>query len=771
MTSPHSTRILHVDDEPAVADLVASYLELECSEFDVISETDPEDALDRVGTETFHCIVSDYNMPKMDGLALLDAVREENAELPFILFTGEGSEEVAVEAIARGVTDYLQKQGASEQYGLLANRISNAVAQYRAANEAENLDRIRRVLRDTNQALIRATSREDLEQSVCEIISAAEPYLFAWVGEHNIEKAIVEPRVAAGVEDGYLDEITITTDEEPTAQGPTGRAIRTHEIQVMQNIPQDPAYEPWRQEALHRGYQSSAAVPLAHNDTLYGILNVYADRTFAFDEQERELLQELSDDIAYALYTVEIQATQRRYERIIENLPVGVYCTTDDTDGRIVDANPALAHIFGAESVEELFEYPVRDFYRFPEDRTRLRHELDENGVIHDREYPMLTLSGEEIWVSITAIMRQQGADSFIEGFLQEITDRKRHERELARNKARYQTVCEQTPDMILIHDADGRITEVNQQTCEKLSYTRDELLGLDIWNIDATADPDRSRQFWEDLPTNETPLFDGIFRRKDGDTFPVEVHLRRMKGGDTEFLAIVRDVSSRKERERQLEEQASQLKRQNQRLGDFADILSHDIPNHLNIASGYLELVEQETETEHLARIDTALERIQALIDDMQTVVRTGEPVDETDWIQLSSIADPCWGSCCLEADPASLEITTDGYIRADKGRLKQLFENLFWNACDHAGTDVSVRAGLFENGFYVADDGPGIPTEERDDVLAPGYSTGDDHHSGLGLTIVREIVEAHGWDIQVIESNAGGVRFEVTNADIRKS
>ena len=125
-------RVLHVDDEPSFLDLVATYLKRIDERFHVRSETDVEIALDVLEAEPIDCVVSDYEMPGTDGLAFLDLVRERDPEMPFVLFTGRGSEEIASEAISAGVTDYIQKQPGTDQYTVLANRVRNAVDQHRS---------------------------------------------------------------------------------------------------------------------------------------------------------------------------------------------------------------------------------------------------------------------------------------------------------------------------------------------------------------------------------------------------------------------------------------------------------------------------------------------------------------------------------------------------------------------------------------------------------------------------------------------------------------
>ena len=131
-----STHVLHVDDNPMFGDLVETYLEKISEEITVHTETDPRTAVDYLQAESVDCIVSDYQMPEMDGISFLQIVRKEYPNLPFILFTGTGSEKIASEAIKEGVTDYIQKDG-TEQYELLTNRIQNAVSKERSEHRAK----------------------------------------------------------------------------------------------------------------------------------------------------------------------------------------------------------------------------------------------------------------------------------------------------------------------------------------------------------------------------------------------------------------------------------------------------------------------------------------------------------------------------------------------------------------------------------------------------------------------------------------------------------
>jgi PAS domain S-box-containing protein len=207
--------------------------------------------------------------------------------------------------------------------------------------------------------------------------------------------------------------------------------------------------------------------------------------------------------------------------------------------------------------------------------------------------------------------------------------------------------------------------------------------------------------------------------------------------------------------------EAESTIRRERDRLEEFASILSHDLRNPLNVAQGRLELIEMTGELEHVDAIDRALNRMNRLIEDMLTLAREGDAVGETQPVALRTVANQAWNNVATEA--ASLEIEASVEFDADHSRLIQVFENLYRNAIEHGGDGVTIRVGTLDGGFYVEDTGPGIPANERDDIFESGYTTNQDG-TGFGLAIVKRIVEAHGWEIEVTTGRDGGARFEIS-------
>lgn len=130
--------VLHVDDEPGFADVTAEFVERADEQLTVEATTSPGKLLDAIHETDYECIVSDYDLPMQDGIALLEAVRGEFPKLPFILFTRHERADVLSEALSAGVTDYLQKRGDTEQYELLAHKIRDAVWRYRVESALES---------------------------------------------------------------------------------------------------------------------------------------------------------------------------------------------------------------------------------------------------------------------------------------------------------------------------------------------------------------------------------------------------------------------------------------------------------------------------------------------------------------------------------------------------------------------------------------------------------------------------------------------------------
>jgi len=506
----------------------------------------------------------------------------------------------------------------------------------------------------------------------------------------------------------------------------------------------------------------------------------------------------------------EFERVQARFNALTENTTLAV--VTIDDDSTIQYANDAVEDVFGYESSElegdSLLTIMPDRFHKAH--KTAVNRYLEEGTPQLDWEWielPGRHKDGHEVPLGISFGEATVGDEHRFTAVIRDISERKRREQERETTLELFRDLYAVTTDTDLVfnekvdlllelgcarldipygflsrietdgdHDENGtqRIVRAHgdhellqpgescpleQAYCRKMLDT-DGLLAISD-AVDEGWEGDPAYQQFDlgsyiggkvvvDGDLYGTLCFAGSTSRDDPFTDLERMTVRLMS----------RWVSYELERQRM----TAQLERQNDRLQEFASILAHDLRNPLNVAHGRLELVQDEHESEHLDAVADALDRMNTLIDDVLALAREGETVTDFEPVNLAATIEECWQT--VETVEATLDVETERTIYADQSRLQQLLENLVRNAVEHGGENVTITVGDLDNGFYFADDGPGISPDERDDVFASGYTTSTDG-TGFGLAIVREIAEAHDWEITVDESEDGGARFEIIGVD----
>ncbi|WP_436935713.1 PAS domain S-box protein [Halovenus marina] len=470
-----------------------------------------------------------------------------------------------------------------------------------------------------------------------------------------------------------------------------------------------------------------------------------------------------TDEGGVAFYFQEIterQRQQRRFEAVFNN----TYQSTGflDPDGTVLEVNDA-ALSFGGLDREEVVGQPFweTDWFQSSEARETARAGIEQarQGEMFRDEVQVQGADREAVIdFSVRPVTNEQGEVTSLIPEGRDITARKARERDLAASEARYRALAEHFPNgAVFLFDEDLRYQIVSGTGFDPIDISPEDLIGNTIYEIDQY-----SRETIEMLePVMEATLAGNEETTElsyEGRTYRLRsVPIRDDEGEVISGLYITQDITEQRERE-------AEIKRQNERLEQFASVVSHDLRNPLNMVEGRLQLAKQECESEELTKAETALDRCQTLVDDLLTLAREGQSVAETETFSVSEVLKRSWA--VVATNEATLHVDTDQRIVADRSRVRQLLENLVRNAVDHGGDSVTVTVGALEDGFYVADDGPGIPEEIRDEVFESSYSTVPDN-TGFGLAIVKEIVDAHGWDITVETSDAGGARFEITGVD----
>jgi len=714
--------VLHVDDDADFAALTATFLEREDDRFVVDTATSVDAGQDRLAGGGVDCVVSDYDTGRANGIDFLTTVRERHGDLPFVLFTGKGSEEVASDAISAGVTDYLQKGRGTERYEILAHRISNAVESHRSQAESESQrQRLEGILKTVPGCIVQV----DTDGQFVFANQRAKEVL-------GLERSAVTDRAYNDTEWRIRD---VDGEPIPDSELPFAK-VRETEAPLYG----DRHTIEWA-DGTQKVLRINGAPLFGENGSLDGVVFSLTDITA--ERERRRTLEE----------------TKRRLDLAMEATDTGVWEWHPETGAVVWDET--LQRVMGLDPGEFGGSYEAFADRVHPDDLPAVERAVEralETGDAYRSEFRMFHADGSVVWVEA----RGQVVDGRLIGIHHDITERKRRERELERTKGRLDSIHENTTTPMFLKDEGGAYLFVNRRYEELFDLTEAQVVG----RTDAELHPStmaaevraNDRQVvdtGEPLTTEERIIVDGeerVFL-----TSKVPVHDGSGDGEPNAVFGVAKDITER-------EAYRSKLERQNGLLEQFAAVVSHDLRSPLTVAQGRLDLASAECDSPHLDDATDALARCQELIDDLLTLARTGERTTAVESVSLTDAVESCWRT--VETGAATLDIATTRTIRADRSRLEQLLQNLVGNAVEHGGSDVTITVGDVDDGFYVADDGPGLPADAYERVFDAGYST-DAGATGFGLGIVTQVAADHGWTVDVTRSEAGGARFEIRGVE----
>jgi len=445
--------------------------------------------------------------------------------------------------------------------------------------------------------------------------------------------------------------------------------------------------------------------------------------------------------------------------------------TIIDSDGTITYVSPAVRRTLGYEPEELVGEVGYE--YQHPDDRQAVADAIEtiltESGDRQVIETRFRRADGTWCWIEAT--LQDRVADPDIEGILvnsREISQRKQQEARYHELAKEYKTLLQTVEDAIFfitVEPADAgdvfRFEHLSKSYEEQTGITTEQARGRTPTDI-----------FGDELGAKLRANYRRCVEARESITYqeevPVETGARFWQtnlapvvndGEVTEIVGITRNVTERVKQERR-------LRRQKDRLDEFASVVSHDLRNPLTVAQGRTEHLSEKYDDEHFDAVVRSLDRMEEIISDTLTLARQGEVVAEPEPLDLNTLIGNCWKN--VATDEATIEIEDAVTVSGDKSRLQHLCENLVRNAVEHGGTDVTVRVGqINQHGIYVEDDGPGIPEDSREAVFEPGHTSASGG-TGFGLTIIKRIAEAHGWTVEIVDGTDGGARFEFTDVPI---
>jgi PAS domain S-box-containing protein len=798
-------RVLHVDDEQSFLEVASHFLQ-KVGGLEVHCAVSVRSAMNMVSETTFDVIVSDYQMPETDGIEFLRMLRAGGSDIPFILFTGKGREDVVIDALNQGADYYLQKGGdLRSQFHELANMISRAAEGRRSSIELiESQERFRRLADSISDTLIGLDDDFRVtfwNRAAAEVIGVAK-----------------EDAVGSVVFD-LIPTIKGTSTEDEIRGAATSRSRRTSVLDI-------------ELRGEHRSFG----------------LGVYPG--------EEGLLVFARDITATKRAAQELAESEGRYKALVETLPDAIIVFAIDT---ILYVNPAALRVYGAESEEDVIGKRIFDLIPpefASETAARVRKMYEAGVAMPARSMQIFTKSGQRIDMEASSTPITFMGKKAIQTVLRDVTERKRAEEAILARQEELRTILDSVRAMICFQDIEGRFVRVNKPFAEATGVdemhwrgrkAEEVLPGLgeifsardkqvietgrpltsvltpyqakmgvrwaltdkipyvngagEVIGVITVAEDITERRSAEELtsriegqleyllsessavtyscsveePFDATYVSSNIkrtygyekgyhiheYRWKKGDGTYVWVHdevrlLRDEQGVPTQLVGLWLDISQQKKAE-------EGLRNVNKKLNLLGGITRHDSLNQLTALKSWLALaIEKESDDsvrDMLLKVDKAADSLKMHMDFTAQYKNLG--MKRPQWMPLAEVVAKVTEGLGRQGISVSVDVG-DTAVFADP-MLENVFRNLVNNSISHGGTVDRISISCEEAGDAVRivyeDNGVGIPLESKEKIFERGY--GKRH--GYGLYLSQEILSITDMTLKETGVPEEGARFEI--------
>ncbi len=593
--------------------------------------------------------------------------------------------------------------------------------------EIKRANRVYALTSKISQMIVLAKDPEIILAEACKIAVEAGQFRLAWIGLVDKESPGIKPITWAGHEDGYLTAMKDILDSNDfQGQGPTAGALREGKPFSTMDIVTDPTMILWREEALKRGYRSSAAFPIKIAGKTFGALSLYASEVSFFNASEVKLLEEVTNNIGFALEKIEIEKEKQKAQEnflkeklftdaVIDSVPGLLYLY--DAEGRLKRWNKKHTEITGY-TAEELDDFFVLDWYKDnPEDLQRIEREIKRTLEVGygATEADLTTKDGTHISFYFTAVKLVIDDKIYFTGIGIDITDRKKALEAIVYNEQRLRVLSEASFEGILFSE-NGVIFDINDQLLSIIGYTREEVIGHQIIEF---VRQESKENVMQKISTNTEDAYELLVTRKDGGTITIESRARTLKTDNRNIrVSVIRDITERKRLEKELLNSVINTE-EKERL-NFSQELHDGLGPLLSAAKIYIQWLERP---DTKADKNTTIRDIDNLLDEAIHSIREIS-------FKLSPHILQNYG--LIEALEAFLLKIKNNYkinveLHAEEiPRISELVETIIYrilgecinNTLKHAGANnIRIYIEKTDNALFVfySDDGCGFNVEEK--------------------------------------------------------
>jgi PAS domain S-box-containing protein len=671
--------ILHVDDDRCFLEVSKQILTME-NNFEVEGALSVDEAFEKLEKRAYDAVVSDYEMPMKNGLQFLKELREKKNDVPFILFTGKGREEVAIQALNWGTNRYINKNGPPETvYAELAHAIVSSVEKANAERQTFYDAMLFQNVTDP----ILATD----DKRIIKAWNNAAENLFGWTAREVTERSVQE----------VFDSVQMEPHEKMILEELDSRGVFHGEI-VRKN---------------------KAGVPL---DIELSIISL-KDRLGKFignvavyhDISQRKKMEDT------------LRQDQDMLEAITDNLGAGF--VTISKDYRVLYANRFVKNNCGNVEGKQCYATLNTLDHICPDCGVK---KVFEDGVAKDsHEYSQMGIDGKPYYVELIATPLKDKDGNVTAGleFIVDIAEKKRMQQELQANEAKFRAISDSAIDGILMFDDEDRITYWNPAAERIFGYTEKEIIGQ---KVGATIVPPSYREDHLGLTTKlakgenkniEGEILESPALRKDATEFPMEFSITPLQlNGKQHFVAIARDITERKKAEEALNRAMDELVAVNEKLNVVGGLTRHDVRNKLSVITGNAFLLKKKHSDcadiiQRLDAMEQACKSIVKILDFAKMYEELG--ANELYFIDVEKTLDE---AVVLFSASPNVKVINECHgltVLADSF-LRQLFYNLIDNSIKHGKRVTKIRVHYEKaiqdklNLIY-EDDGVGISTDNK--------------------------------------------------------
>ncbi len=432
------------------------------------------------------------------------------------------------------------------------------LAEYRL----KHLTRLNSVLSQINQAIIRTRNRITLYQQICEVIVKYGNFRFAWIGIIDENYQQVKPVAYSGSEAHYLKDIVISTKDDKFGKGPTGRAIREGRCVAYNDILNNPDYAPWREQAKKRGFRSSASIPIRLKDKIIGAINLYATEPDFFNRDELKLLEEIGNDVSFAISALEDAQKRAEVEKELRETNIILQSVLNSPDVIIFSLDKEYRYTSFNENHRQTMKkiwgvdihigMNMLEAIGSSQDRQKAKQNFDKalsgESFTYEEEYGDPALYRTCYEDSYSPIVDPRGEIIGLTVFVRDITKRKAAEKKFQQHAKMIDQILATSLEGFILADTEGKILDVNASYCEMVGYRREELLEMSIFDMEQSMSADQIRQRIREMVSAGGAKFQTCHRHKNGGMVELEVSITIITRDDTPLVAaFVRDVTEQK--------------------------------------------------------------------------------------------------------------------------------------------------------------------------------------------------------------------------------